>query len=118
MVVLGVTGYLIGTPPPSIGGEASDHFLFGYIRFAHFAAAYLFAVIFVWRVIWAFLGNRFSREIFLVPLKMLDAQWWRGLIDQTQVLPVPQGRGATLGTATTRWRCRRCSSCTCSARCS
>jgi Ni/Fe-hydrogenase 1 B-type cytochrome subunit len=83
MVVLAVTGYLIGSPPPSIGGEASEHFLFGYIRFAHFAAAYVFAVLFVMRVIWAFVGNRFAREIFAVPLKLIDAQWWYGLIDQS-----------------------------------
>ena len=38
MVVLAITGYLIGSPPPSLGGEASEHFMFGYIRFAHFAA--------------------------------------------------------------------------------
>jgi len=84
MVVLAVTGYLIGTPMPSVGGEASDHFLFGYIRFAHFAAAYLFAVMFAMRVVWAFLGNRFSRELFAVPIKLFDAQWWRGLLDQTK----------------------------------
>ncbi len=73
MVVLGITGYLIGTPLASVGGEASEHFLFGYIRFAHFAAAYLFAVMFVLRVVWAFMGNRFSREMFTVPIKMFDA---------------------------------------------
>ena len=82
MVVLGVTGYLIGSPLPSMHGEASEHFMFGYIRFAHFAAAYIFAVVFVWRVIWAFFGNRYSREIFLVPLKMFTAVWWRGFFDQ------------------------------------
>jgi Ni/Fe-hydrogenase 1 B-type cytochrome subunit len=84
MVVLGVTGYLIGTPLASPGGEASEHFGFGYIRFAHFAAAYVFAVVFVWRVVWAFFGNRYSREIFLVPFKMFTASWWRGFIHQTQ----------------------------------
>ncbi len=84
MVVLAVTGYFIGSPPPSIGGEASDSFLFGYIRFAHFAAAYIFSVVFVWRVLWAFFGNRFSREIFLVPFKMLSPTWWGGFIDQTK----------------------------------
>ena len=84
MVVLAVTGYLIGSPLSSASGEASDHFSFGYIRFAHFAAAYIFAVMFVMRVVWAFLGNKFSREIFLVPFKALDAEWWRGLISQTK----------------------------------
>ena len=44
MVVLAVTGYFIGKPLPTMPGEASDNFLMGYIRFAHFAAAYIFAV--------------------------------------------------------------------------
>jgi Ni/Fe-hydrogenase 1 B-type cytochrome subunit len=84
MVVLAVTGYLIGSPLGSAGGEASDHFSFGYIRFAHFAAAYIFAVMFVMRVFWAFVGNKFSREIFIVPVKLLDATWWQGLMSQTR----------------------------------
>jgi len=84
MVVLGITGYLIGTPMSSVGGEASDHFFFGYIRFAHFAAAYVFAVTFLLRVIWAFVGNRFAREIFTVPVKMLQADWRTGLVAQTK----------------------------------
>lgn len=84
MVVLAVTGYLIGSPPPSLGGEASNHFLFGYIRFAHFAAGYVFAITFLWRIVWAFFGNEHSREIFLVPLKMLTPEYWRGFIGQVQ----------------------------------
>lgn len=84
MVVLGITGYLIGSPLPSVGGEASAHFGFGYIRFAHFAAGLVFAVVFVWRVIWAFFGNRYARELFLVPLKMFTPVWWRGFFSQGQ----------------------------------
>jgi Ni/Fe-hydrogenase 1 B-type cytochrome subunit len=83
MVVLGITGYLIGTPLPSITGEASDHFMLGYIRFAHFTAALIFIVMFVMRILWAFVGNRYSREIFVVPLKMLSPSWWGGFIKQT-----------------------------------
>jgi len=82
MVVLAGTGYLIGTPLSSVGGEASEHFFFGYIRFTHFAAAYLFAVFFALRVIWIFRGNRFAREIFSVPLKLFSGTWWRGLLLQ------------------------------------
>jgi len=84
MVVLAVTGYLIGTPLGSVGGEASDHFSFGYIRFAHFAAAYIFAVMFAMRVFWAFVGNKFSREMFLVPVSMLNPTWWQGFIGQVK----------------------------------
>ncbi|MGY3461685.1 hypothetical protein ACVWW5_007135 [Bradyrhizobium sp. LM3.4] len=43
-IVLMVTGYLIGTPLPSIEGEASANFVMGYIRFAHFAAGQVLAV--------------------------------------------------------------------------
>lgn len=84
MSVLAVTGYLIGSPPEAVGGEASQHFLFGYIRFAHFAAAYVFTVVLVMRALWALVGNSYSREIFLVPLKMLDAKWWRLFIGQAK----------------------------------
>jgi Ni/Fe-hydrogenase 1 B-type cytochrome subunit len=83
MFVLMVTGYLIGSPPPSITGEASNHFLFGYIRFAHFAAGYIFAVTFLLRLYYVFVGNRFAREIFAVPVLMLKPSWWKGLIGQT-----------------------------------
>jgi Ni/Fe-hydrogenase 1 B-type cytochrome subunit len=80
MVVLAITGYLIGAPLESVGGEASDHFMFGYIRFAHFAAGYVFAVFFVLRVYWAFVGNKYAREIFIVPFSLLTAKFWKGLI--------------------------------------
>lgn len=82
MVVLAITGYLIGAPPPTLGGEAIDHYLFGYIRFAHFAAAWVFAVFFALRVIWAFVGNTYSRELFVLPVAMLKGEWWRGMFGQ------------------------------------
>ena len=44
IVVLAVTGYFIGKPLPTVPGEAAENFVLGYIRFAHFAAAYIFAV--------------------------------------------------------------------------
>jgi Ni/Fe-hydrogenase 1 B-type cytochrome subunit len=77
MVVLWATGYFIGTPLGSTPGEASENFLMGYIRFAHFSAAYLFTVLFLMRVYWAIAGNKYAREIFLVPVFMLRASWWR-----------------------------------------
>ena len=77
MVVLWGTGYFIGTPLPSVPGEASENYLMGYIRFAHFAAGYVFAIAFLGRVYWAIVGNKHAREIFLVPLYMLQPSWWR-----------------------------------------
>jgi len=81
MLVLMATGFLIGAPPPSVGGEAYDTFWFGYIRFAHFAAGYIFAVFFVLRVYWAFVGNKYAREIFIVPFSLLTAKFWKGLVN-------------------------------------
>ena len=53
VVILAVTGYFIGSPLPSTSGEASEHFLMGYIRFTHFAAGYVFAIGYVARAYWA-----------------------------------------------------------------
>ncbi|MFZ1499675.1 MAG: Ni/Fe-hydrogenase, b-type cytochrome subunit [Giesbergeria sp.] len=75
ILVLCMTGYLIGSPLPSAGGEASDHFQMGYIRFAHFAAAYVFAVGLLGRIYWAFVGNHHSRELFTLPVFRLA--YWR-----------------------------------------
>ncbi len=77
IVVLAVTGYFIGSPLPTMPGEASDHYLMGYIRFAHFAAAYIFAVGMLGRVYWAFVGNSHARELFSVPVR--SAQFWEDL---------------------------------------
>ncbi|MCF8178059.1 MAG: Ni/Fe-hydrogenase, b-type cytochrome subunit [Sulfuritalea sp.] len=74
LVVLALTGYFIGQPPPSQPGEASDSFLFGYIRFAHFAAAYVFAVGILGRIYWAMVGNHHARQIFMLPIT--NMQWW------------------------------------------
>lgn len=74
IVVLGVTGYFIGSPPPSVPGEASASFLFGYIRFAHFAAAWVFGMGFVGRLYWAAVGNIHARQLFAPPV--LNAKWW------------------------------------------
>jgi len=77
IVVLMVTGYLIAHPLPSMPGEASENFLMGYIRFAHFAAAYIFVIGFVFRIYWAFMGNGHARQLFLPPVWSRD--WWGGV---------------------------------------
>ncbi len=62
IVALVATGYLIGTPLlPHVGGEASLNYTFGWIRFVHFAAAFLFFFNFLGRIYWGFVGNEHSR---------------------------------------------------------
>ncbi len=78
IVVLGVTGYFIGSPLPTQPGEASANFLMGYIRFVHFAAGYVFAIGLLGRLYWAFVGNHHARELFTLPV--FSAAYWREVL--------------------------------------
>jgi Ni/Fe-hydrogenase 1 B-type cytochrome subunit len=75
ILVLIVTGYFIGSPPPTmVIGEAYEQFVFGYIRFAHFAAGWVLAIGFLGRIYWAFFGNHHARQLFFVPF--WSASFW------------------------------------------
>jgi Ni/Fe-hydrogenase 1 B-type cytochrome subunit len=80
IVVLAVSGYFIGSPLPSMPGEASDHFLMGYIRFTHFAAGYILAIGFLFRVYWVFAGNDHAKQIFLPPF--FKSEYWQGVLHE------------------------------------
>jgi Ni/Fe-hydrogenase 1 B-type cytochrome subunit len=77
-IVLAITGWLIANPLPSVGGEASDHFVMGNIRHIHFIAAYVFAIGFLIRVYWALVGNHYAREAFILPI--WSWSWIKGVI--------------------------------------
>lgn len=84
---LAATGYLIGSPPPSVGGEASFSFLFGWIRYLHFAAGYILVIGFLFRIYWAFAGNEHAKQIFLPPVwrrsfwdELLHEVKWYGML--------------------------------------
>lgn len=79
IITLCVTGYFIGSPPPSMQiAEAYDQFVFGYIRFAHFSAGMILTVGFAGRIYWAFVGNHHARQLFYVPF--WKAEFWSELI--------------------------------------
>ena len=80
IIVLTVTGYLIANPLASVEGEVSERFLMGNIRLVHFIAAYVFSIGFVVRIYWAIVGNKYSRDLFYLPL--WRGAWWRELIDE------------------------------------
>jgi Ni/Fe-hydrogenase 1 B-type cytochrome subunit len=74
VVILAVTGYLIGNPPAlQSASEASYGFWFGTVRFVHFAAAFVFFFNFLFRIYWGFVGNRFAKWDQFIPLK--QSQW-------------------------------------------
>jgi Ni/Fe-hydrogenase 1 B-type cytochrome subunit len=75
--VLAATGYLIGAPPPAIGGEPAFSYFFADIRMIHMSAGWILAVAFLVRVYWAFVGNHHARALFVVPF--WSGKWWVGL---------------------------------------
>ncbi|QXP93985.1 Ni/Fe-hydrogenase, b-type cytochrome subunit [Methylococcus capsulatus] len=82
IVVLAVTGYLIAWPPVVTAGEASDHYLTGYVRFVHFSAGYVLAVGLIGRAYWALVGNRYARELFAP--RIHDVHWWQALLHEVR----------------------------------
>ena len=78
VVVLFVTGIYINDPWIA-GGEATDGYLMGWMRFAHFTAAAVFCVAFAWRIAWFWLGNKYARSGFPYVWR---ARWWQSLFGQ------------------------------------
>ncbi len=78
IVALVVTGLYIGKPYFLTTGEASSHYLMGWMRFIHFSAAAVLVATGIVRVYWLFAGNRFERLRALFPLRGRDwANMWR-----------------------------------------
>lgn len=77
IITLAITGFLIAYPVYSVGGEASEHFVMGYIRFIHFSAAYILTIALLFRVYWAYAGNEHARQIMMPPL--LNKKFWSGV---------------------------------------
>lgn len=74
IVVLSITGYLIGRPLAiTSGAEASFSYWFGTVRFIHFVAAFIFFFNFVYRIYWGFVGNKYARWDNFIPLR--KSQW-------------------------------------------
>ncbi len=82
MLFLAATGYLIGSPPPAVGGEAWDSFYFGWIRMIHESAGMIFVVALLVRIYWVVAGNHSARSIFYVPF--WSGAWWRGFWSQVR----------------------------------
>jgi Ni/Fe-hydrogenase b-type cytochrome subunit len=81
IVVLVVTGFYIGRPYFVTSGEASSHYLMGWVRFLHFAAAGVFVATAIVRVYWLIAGNQFERWRALFPYHWKD---WINLVRQVK----------------------------------
>jgi Ni/Fe-hydrogenase 1 B-type cytochrome subunit len=82
IVVLCITGYLIGKPLPSVPGEASFSFAFGYVRLIHFGAGQILALALLGRIVWAFLGNHHAHQLFLPPF--WSGKWWGEVLHEVR----------------------------------
>ena len=97
VAVLCVTGYMIGRPLYfPVSGEASFSYLFGWIRFWHFVAAFVFFFNFLGRIYWGFVGNQFARwDNFLPITRTLLMRQWKEAI-QVWKVDILQSTTATI----------------------
>ncbi|MDK1376544.1 MULTISPECIES: Ni/Fe-hydrogenase, b-type cytochrome subunit [unclassified Sinorhizobium] len=81
ILTLALTGYFIGSPLPSVSGEASANYLMGDIRFIHFAVAQILSVLLILRLYWVFVGNVHARQIFYVPMR---GRFWKECLHEVR----------------------------------
>ncbi len=72
IVLLAASGLYIGKPYFMTAGEPSAHYLMGWARMIHFAAAGLLVATGIVRVYWLFVGNRYERWRALFPVHRQD----------------------------------------------
>jgi Ni/Fe-hydrogenase 1 B-type cytochrome subunit len=68
ILVLSLTGYYIANPFITTSGPAVNQFLMGTIRFIHFSVAFVFTMSVLFRIYWAFAGNKYARWKQLLPV--------------------------------------------------
>ncbi len=75
LTLLCVTGYMIGRPVRiAYASEAYQQYWFGWVRFIHFAAAYVYIFNFLARLYWGFVGNKYASWRAFFPLKPSQRQ--------------------------------------------
>ncbi|BCS35500.1 Ni/Fe-hydrogenase 1 b-type cytochrome subunit HyaC2 [Luteitalea sp. TBR-22] len=107
VVVLSVTGVLIGDPPALLAsGEAWNQYWFGTVRLVHFTTAYVFTFVFLLRMYWMLVGNRFAHWRAFIPVgrmrEHLGDLWQVFRVDVLQLQKQPLdtlGHNPAAGTA-------------------
>ena len=103
LVTLCVTGYLIGAPIRAFyAAEAYQQYWFGWVRFVHFTAAYVYVFNFLARIYWGFVGNQYAHWNAFFPLKKSQRQEIVDVVKadvlQTQLHgPISTGHNALAG---------------------
>lgn len=69
ILTLIVTGFYISNPIALMSNkEAANQYIMGWIRFIHFAAAYIFFFNFIFRLYWGFVGNKYANWRQFIPI--------------------------------------------------
>ncbi len=78
ILVLVITGFYISNPLGLLShNDASHQYTMGWIRYFHFAAAYLFFFNFLFRLYWGFVGNKFANwKQFIPTSKRFFKEMW------------------------------------------
>ena len=69
--VLSITGLYMGYPVLTAPGPASAHFLMGTAKLIHFYSAIVFTLAVISRVLWMFIGNRYSSWDKFIPVRRI-----------------------------------------------
>lgn len=80
VVVLCITGYFIGVPPPSALGDTSSLYIMGWIRFLHLASGYLFTLLALARLWLVFVEKGIAHHLFLPAV--WRTEWFDGFMRQ------------------------------------
>jgi Ni/Fe-hydrogenase 1 B-type cytochrome subunit len=75
-----LSGYFIGDAPPSVGGDTSELYTMGDLRFIHLAFGQAFSVLFLFRLYWAIRKGGYARQMFLPDL--WHRSWSDGFVTQ------------------------------------
>ncbi len=88
LTLLCITGFLIGHPVrTAYAAEAYQQYWFGWVRFLHFASAWVYVFNFLARLYWGFVGNKYAKWTNFFPLKRWQRQEITDVI-KTDVLQV------------------------------
>ncbi|MEZ5308800.1 MAG: Ni/Fe-hydrogenase, b-type cytochrome subunit [Pyrinomonadaceae bacterium] len=97
VLALILTGLLIGNPLRIFyAAEPSSQYWFGWVRFIHFASGYVFFFNFLYRMYWAFAGNKYANWRNFIPYKKED---WKGVwvVLTTDIFPFRKERHLSVG---------------------
>lgn len=90
ILVLVVTGLFIGDPLALMeNDEAYKTFVMGTVRYVHFVAAYVLLVVFLLRIYWGFVGNKYARWKNFLPFGKNKAKKL-GHVIKHDILLVPE----------------------------